>query len=32
MPEEAEGVTPPEPGMLPGEPDVTVPKPGPVRS
>jgi hypothetical protein len=27
MPEEEEGVTPPEPDTLPGEPDVTVPEP-----
>jgi hypothetical protein len=27
MPEEEEGVTPPEPDTLPEEPDVTVPEP-----
>jgi hypothetical protein len=32
MPEEEEGVTPPEPGMLPEEPVVTVPETQPERA
>jgi hypothetical protein len=32
MPEEAEEVTPPEPGVLPEEPDITVPEPDPERA
>src|SRR6266536_4307470 len=32
MPEEEEGVTPPEPDTLPEEPDPTVPEPGPERT